>query len=122
MAALSYEQFESDRRNLRASERYLHLACEAVFDIGTHLIASLGLPRPERFGEIIPILRDAGISTAETAKSLVDLAGFRNLLVHDYGRVDHRRLHAFCRTRLGDFRRYAAEIVAALDRGDNSPR
>lgn len=121
MAALSYEQFTADRRNLRTSERYLHLACEATFDIGTHLIASLGLPRPERYADIVPILRNAGISTAETAEALTDLAGFRNLLVHDYARVDHRRLHAFCQTRLGDFRRFAAEIAAALDRSEASP-
>jgi uncharacterized protein YutE (UPF0331/DUF86 family) len=111
MAALDYETFVGDRRNYRAAERYLHLACEAVFEIGTHTIASLGLPRPERYHDVLPILQQSDVVSAETALALRDLAGFRNLLVHEYGRIDHRRMHEFMRTRLGDLRRFAADVA-----------
>jgi uncharacterized protein YutE (UPF0331/DUF86 family) len=111
MAALDYETFVADRRNYRAAERYLHLACEAVFEIGTHLIASLGLARPERYADVLPVLRQSDIVTTGTATALQDLAGFRNLLVHEYGRIDHRRVHGFIRTRLDDLRGFARDVA-----------
>ena len=113
-ASMGADAFVEDRRTFRAAERYLQLAAEAVFDIGTHLIASLGLTRPERYADILPALRSHGIVSDATARSLTDLAGFRNLLVHDYGRVDQRRVHQFLETRLGDFTRFAAEVADFL--------
>jgi uncharacterized protein YutE (UPF0331/DUF86 family) len=115
MAALDYETFVADRRNYRAAERYLHLACEAIFEIGTHTIASEGLSRPERYSDVLPILQQSGVVTADTARRLQDLAGFRNLLVHEYGRVDHRRVHDFIRTRLDDLRGFAADVARLAD-------
>ena len=119
-ASMAAEAFVEDRRTFRAAERYLQLAAEAVFDIGTHLIASLGLTRPERYGDILPTLRSHGLVSDSTASALADLAGFRNLLVHDYGRVDQRRVHRFLQTRLGDFTRFAAEVATFLETARNS--
>lgn len=113
-AAMTPEAFVEDRRTFRAAERYLQLAAEAVFDIGTHLIASLGLARPDRYADILPTLGSHGLVSDTTAAALADLAGFRNLLVHDYGRIDQRRVHRFLQTRLGDFTRFAAEVAASV--------
>lgn len=115
-AAMTTDAFVEDRRTFRAAERYLQLAAEAIFDIGTHLIASLGLDRPQRYSDIVPILRSHAVISAGTADALRDLAGFRNLLVHDYGRIDQRRVHQFLETRLGDFSRFAAEAAAFAQR------
>lgn len=114
MAALTHDEFIAERRNYRAAERYLQLACEAIFEIGTHAIASLGLPRPDRYSDVLPILGDARLVTPETVDALKDLAGFRNLLVHEYGRIDRQRLHGFAKERLGDLRQFAAEITVSL--------
>ena len=115
-SSMGVDAFVEDRRTFRAAERYLQLAAEAVFDIGTHLIASLGLTRPQRYADIMPALRSHGVVSDDTANALVDLAGFRNLLVHDYGRVDQRRVHRFLETRLGDFTRFGAEVAGFVGR------
>ncbi len=47
----------------------------------------------------------------DTTRELTNLAGFRNLLVHDYTRVDRARVHSFLNTRLDGFRRFAADIA-----------
>ncbi|MPZ17676.1 MAG: DUF86 domain-containing protein [Luteitalea sp.] len=57
--ALDLPAFIADPRNYGAAERFLHLAIEAVFDIGTHCIAALGLPRPSTYADIIPALAEA---------------------------------------------------------------
>lgn len=90
---------------------FLHLAIESIFDIGTHCISALRLARPATYGDVLPTLADASVITRETAKDLTSLAGFRNLLVHDYSRVDRARVHAFLNTRLNGFRRFAVDIA-----------
>jgi uncharacterized protein YutE (UPF0331/DUF86 family) len=114
LAALDQQAFTTDPRNYGSAERFLQLAIESVFDIGTHCISALRLPRPATYGDILPTLAKASVITRETEGELTSLAGFRNLLVHDYTRVDRVRVHTFLNTRLGGFRRFAADIATFL--------
>jgi uncharacterized protein YutE (UPF0331/DUF86 family) len=116
LAALDLEAFTSDPRNYGSAERFLQLAIESVFDIGTHCISALRLARPTTYGDVLPTLAEASVITRETARELTNLAGFRNLLVHDYTRVDRARVHAFLNTRLDGFRRFAADIADFVSR------
>ena len=116
IARLDLSAFTSDPRNYAAAERFLHLAIESVLDIGTHCIAGLGLPRPATDADILPTLAEAGIVTDETARELPNIAGFRNLLVHDYARIDRARVHVFLNSRLNGFRDFAADIARYLTR------
>jgi uncharacterized protein YutE (UPF0331/DUF86 family) len=45
-ADLDLADYLADPRNYGSAERFLQLAIEAVFDIGTHCISALALPRP----------------------------------------------------------------------------
>lgn len=116
LRGLSLEAYTADPRNYGAAERFLQLAIEAVFDIGTHCLAGLGLRRPERYADILPALAEGGVIHQETAEELRNLAGFRNLLVHDYIRIDRGRVHRFLASRLGGLRRFAADIADYLAR------
>jgi uncharacterized protein YutE (UPF0331/DUF86 family) len=64
----------------------------------------------------VPTLAEAGIVTAETARELANIAGFRNLLVHDYARVDRARVYVFLNARLDGFRHFAADIARYMGR------
>lgn len=108
---LDLSAYLGDPRNYGSSERFLQLAIEAVFDIGTHCISALALPRPLAYGDIIPTLAQAGIISQETRAELTNMAGFRNLLVHDYAQLDRARVHAFLTSRLDGLRHFAAEIA-----------
>ncbi len=113
-AALDPLAFTSDPRNYGAAERFLQLAIESVFDIGSHCIAALRLRRPSTYGDIVPVLAEASIIGEGTAEELKSLAGFRNLLVHDYTRLDRHRIHAFLNSRLDGLRHFAADIATYL--------
>lgn len=45
---------------------------------------------------------------------MIPMARFRNLLVHQYGQVDDRRLHRILQTNLDDFGRYLEEVSRHL--------
>lgn len=62
----------------------------------------------------IRLLADGGILSQETARQMIPMARFRNLLVHQYGQVDDRRLHRILQTNLDDFGRYLEEVSRHL--------
>jgi uncharacterized protein YutE (UPF0331/DUF86 family) len=93
-----------------AAERALHVAAEAIFDVGHHVLSGRGLPVPTNYRGIAPGLFEAGILSKESADGLDGLAGLRNLLVHDYGEVDHARLWSMIETRLDALSRVHDEL------------
>jgi uncharacterized protein YutE (UPF0331/DUF86 family) len=120
IARTDLASFLNDPRTYGSAERFLQLAIEAVFDVGTHLIAGLGLPRPSRYADILPTLADAGVIRRETAAELASTAGFRNVLVHDYTRIDRSRVHGFITSRLEAFRHFAFDVATFLGRTDQT--
>lgn len=113
-ASVDLAAFTADPRTWASAERFLQLAIEAILDIGTHCIAELGLSRPERYADVLPALVDAGIIRPETGHALSSISGFRNLLVHDYMKVDRIRVHKFLNSRLQAFRDFAADVSGYL--------
>lgn len=109
-ACLETSRFVRDPDLYGSAERFLHLAIEAVFDMGNHCLAGLGLRPPDQYGDILPALAKAGVIQRETADSLFSLAGFRNVLVHDYLTLNHEQVHAFLNTRLDSIRSFARDV------------
>ena len=98
-----------------AVERGLQLAAEALFDSGSHILAGEFQEAPDEYREIAPRLAARGVISQETARRLDSLAGFRNVLVHDYAAVDLRRVEAGL-ARLADFDAFVADVERWLSR------
>ena len=75
------------------AERNLHLAIECLLDIGNHIIADLGYAKPESYADIFRILTENQVIPLQLYKNLEGMAAFRNVLVHDYLRLDRARVH-----------------------------
>ena len=69
-------------------------SCEAVLDIGHHVLAGRGHPVPRTYREVVPGLVAGGVFTADLGARLDGMAGMRNILVHDYVRVDAAQVWA----------------------------
>lgn len=111
LAGSSAEQRVDPLRKL-ALERALHVAAEAVFDIGHHVLAGRGHAIPTKYREVLPALARGGVISDALATRLQGLAGLRNLLVHDYARLDHGLLWGLVDRRLDDLRGLASAIAA----------
>ncbi len=90
---------------------YMQLSIECVIDIGEILISGLRLPRPEEAREVIEILGKNKIIPAVFAKKFSFVAGFRNILVHEYAQVDIDRLYQHLKNDLHDFDFYIKHVV-----------
>lgn len=75
------------------AERNLHLAIECLLDIGNHVISDRGYPKPESYADIFRILADKGVIPDILLDELAGMAAFRNVLVHDYLRLDREKVY-----------------------------
>mgnify|MGYP005837705251 CR=1 FL=1 len=111
----SFQQYIEDIRLKKAVERSLQVAIEACLDIGRHIIAEEGFRYPEDNKDVFQILAEEGIVPRTLLPALLDMVRFRNLMVHDYARIDDAKVYAILKRNLGDFDAYARAIVSYLE-------
>ena len=110
-----------DREAIRADEhlgwalRYgLFEAIQMVIDIVCHLVSARQLGSPTTYRECVDLLEEHGYLGAELAHRLRRMIGLRNILVHEYIRVDTDQLVDFLE-RLDDFRAFVREMSEHLE-------
>jgi len=91
----------------RYIERTLHLVVEACLDIGNHLIADLELCEPQDYKDIMVVLTEAGYLPHNRLDNFKKMAQFRNVIVHDYIRIDPEILIGILRKNIDDLRLFA---------------
>jgi len=99
----------------RTVERCLYLAIQDVLDIGAHIISAQGLGIPADYKDIISILGSNEIIPSGFAKQIEGMAGFRNILEHEYVKLDLNKLFDNFQ-RLDDFRQFARYIVDFIEK------
>lgn len=112
----SFREYVENVRLKKAVERSLQVAVEACLDIGRRLIALEGFRYPEDNKDVFQVLYEEGVVPEDLLPALVDMARFRNLIVHDYARVDDAKVYGILKKRLTDFDAYARAIAAYLER------
>ncbi len=80
--------YQHDWKTQRIVERTLHLAIETCMDVADHIVADRRLRVPETGAESFEILAEAQLVPRELGNALAKMVGFRNILVHDYTRLD----------------------------------
>lgn len=113
-AQVTPDGYAGDWRTQRVVERTLQLAIETCVDLASHVIADRRLRVPASYAETFEILGEAGLLPENLRRTLVEMARFRNILVHDYTRLDPARVVTILRERLGDFDRFRDAILALL--------
>jgi uncharacterized protein YutE (UPF0331/DUF86 family) len=96
------------------SERRLELAIQICIDIGAHLVSELSTPPPSDYAGIFKSLADAGHLERGLGERLSAAARQRNLLIHLYLDIDHRRVFASLR-HLDDLRAFAGVVQRIID-------
>jgi len=77
------ESFLHDKTTTGAAESYLRRSLEAIFDIGRHILAKSGfLELATEYKSIARGLKQKGIVDKRLGNKLVQMAGYRNRLVH----------------------------------------
>jgi len=110
------ENFESYQKieKKRACERLLQVSIESVLDICAQIVIELRLGLPSEEDDIFEKLEQAKIVSSATKETLKRMKGFRNIIVHEYGRIDDRLVYDVLKNNIEDFDAIRKEIVAAV--------
>jgi uncharacterized protein YutE (UPF0331/DUF86 family) len=102
-------------RDAWAAERGLQLAAEIVLDVGNHILSAHFGVSAEDHEDVIAQLERCAVIPHELRERLKGLGGFRNILVHDYLRLDPACVAAHLARAPRDFSDFAAAVRAWLD-------
>ncbi len=113
----SLEEFLSDRRNPPAAESLVRRAIQALFDVLRHLLAKGSGRGVLEYKELARLAaREGLIRDPHLAQVALQIAGFRNRLVHFYQEVTPEELHGILTTDLVDLEGLAEELKQAAIR------
>ncbi len=109
----SFEQYQKIEKK-RSCERLLQLCVECVLDICRLFVSGLKLGLPAEENGIFEKLLKKKIISSKMAETLEEMKGFRNVLIHEYAKVDDEIVYEMVTTRLEDFIRVKKEIQKFL--------
>lgn len=108
------KSFLNDYHFYGAAERYLQLAIEALMDVGKLIIVAQGLRKPDDSQDILNVLFEAKVVPKALHRSLQGITGFRNILVHDYEKIDRAIVHEKLKKNLDDFVEFKKVVARYL--------
>ncbi len=107
-------ELETDVRERRFVEHTLQLAIQAALDVASHIVSDERLGEPRNNRELFERLAANGWIATDLAARLRDMAGFRNVLVHGYARVDVGVVRDVVERRLGDLDLFVSGVRARI--------
>jgi uncharacterized protein YutE (UPF0331/DUF86 family) len=104
--------FEEDHLRQDAIAMNLQRACEQCIDLANHTIrvGKLGLPKESK--DSFRLLAVNHVITQELALRLEGMVGFRNVLVHEYQRMDLKLVIDVIENRLDDLLLFVDQVMA----------
>jgi len=92
----------------------LQMAIQNCIDIAAHIISEDGLGVPGSNNEMIYFLEENGYLSAEITEKMVKAVGFRNLIVHEYAKMELIKVFEIAQTNINDINEYLKEIFRRL--------
>ena len=114
------ESYMSQRHDIPFAQDYLtqdavtmniQRAGESCIDIANRVVRLRRLGTPKESCDSFVLLAEASIIDTSMLRSLLSMVGFRNILVHQYTRLDPSILHAVITTHISEKVAFAQAMV-----------
>lgn len=119
-----YDEFIANPVHYGSTERFFHLAIESCLNIGNRLIAlyqfSKPVNTPDTYADIFKEMHRLGVVESDFLDRLVQMAKFRNRLVHLYWELDRDTIYGFLQNNLDDFKLFQQKVVDYLNSNELS--
>lgn len=121
LASIPREELLADVGRLGGVKYYLQVAVECCIDICNYIVAAKGWRAPQSYADCFIVLGERGVLPPEFVPTARQMAQFRNRLVHLYWEVSDEAVCSILHTHLPDFDRFAAYILAWMEREESGP-
>ncbi len=108
------EEIAGDLVQERFVEHTLQIAIQAALDVASHIVSDDHLGEPRNNRELFELLARHGWISEQLSRTLRDVVGFRNIVVHGYGEVDVDIVRDVAQHHVEDLLVFAAEIRERL--------
>lgn len=108
---MSKEEYVEDMVTQRAVERTLMNLVQACIDLAQHIRSAKGLSPTGTAKQEMQALGNADILSRETQEKMEEAIGFRNILAHRYGDIDHEVVFDVLHNDLRWFEQFQQEIA-----------
>ena len=85
---ITARRYAADWKSQRIVERTLQMMVEICLDVANHIISDKGYRRPVGYADHFTVLRETGLLNARLSARMMKMAKFRNLIVHNYDKID----------------------------------
>ena len=108
-------EFISDFRNSNSAKYLLQVSIECCLDIANHIIASEKFRSPDDYADSFRVLNEQKIVADSLIERLIEMAKFRNRIVHVYWEIDEDLVYDIIQNYLNDFELFIQSILKVLE-------
>jgi uncharacterized protein YutE (UPF0331/DUF86 family) len=111
---ITARRYAADWKSQRIVERTLQMMVEICLDVANHIISDKGYRRPVGYADHFTVLRENRILSTRLTARMEKMAKFRNLIVHNYDKVDTEIVVGILKKNLADFDAFKTAVVKFL--------
>jgi len=114
---LSFDKVAKDYTTHKVIERIIEVIVNEAIDINQHLIVELGKGKlPFDYKESFLLLGELGILPQKFAEEISRSVGLRNILVHQYRKLDEKIFYQSIKDCLKQYSNYCRYVIKYLDK------
>jgi uncharacterized protein YutE (UPF0331/DUF86 family) len=110
----SRDTLENDLVIRGAVERYLYLVSQSAIDLAEAVISYKKLRKPTTMSESFYILGEGKFIDNTLVQKMAKLVGFRNIMAHDYEKVDYNIVYDILQFRLNNIEEFLDSVEKIL--------
>ena len=93
----------------------LQMAVQNCIDIAAHIISEEGFGVPGSNNEMFYLLEENQYLSTKITEKMVKAVGFRNLIVHEYTKIEIKQVYETARNDIKGINHYLKEVFRKLD-------
>ncbi len=110
----SKEEIEKDINIRGAVERYLYLVVQSTIDLADAIISYRDFRKPTTNREALVILNEKDMISLELTEKISNMASFRNIIAHDYDKMDYGIVYDIIQNKLADIQEFLEVVTENL--------
>ena len=111
---ITVDAYREDWKTQRIVERTLQMMIETCLDICGHIISDANFSVPQTYADMFRVLAANQILDASRLDAFEKMARFRNIVVHDYERIDPEIVVGILKKNLADFVLFKESVLQYL--------